>query len=53
MEEKRWAVEVKLYEDLIAQIKLELDSLNECINLFSSDEMASIGDSMLDRLNQL
>ena len=39
----------------IAEVELEaeLDALNQCIDLFSSEEMANVGDEMLDKLNSL
>jgi len=50
-EETRWAAEVKAHEDLLAELEAELDALSQCIDLFSSPEMQSVGDEMLDRLN--
>ena len=50
-EEVRWGAEVAAHEELLDELKSELDALSECIDLFSSEEMQSVGDEMLDRLN--
>ena len=52
-EEARWSGETEAHLDLLAELESELDALNQCIDLFSSEEMAAVGDDMLDRLNQL
>jgi len=49
----RWDGETAAHLDLLAELESELEALNQCIDLFSSEEMAQVGDDMLDRLNQL
>jgi len=47
-ETARWAKAQASYEELIAQLKVELEAIDQVIELFSS---ADISDSMLDRID--
>ena len=50
-EETRWGREKAAHEALLAELEAELDALNQCIDLFSSPEMAEVGDDLLEDLN--
>ncbi len=50
-EKARWEEEVRIHTELMDELHHEMDALNQCIDIFTSDKMNTVSDDTFNRMN--